>query len=277
MNGTAPRLRVHLGLFLATILSTLFVGYLLSADVGQAAGYSAAIMSILLVHEMGHFLMCRRYRVPATLPYFIPVPLLPFGTMGAVIRMRGQLRSRRSIMDIGAAGPLAGLAVAIPVTLYGLQLSQVLAPGDPGLEGGFRLGDSALFWLATQVSIGTIPEGADVLLHPVALAGWAGFFVTGLNLLPVGQLDGGHIVYAMLGRRAVWVGRIFLAVMVGMTLFYHRGWWAMTALLLVFMRAPHPPASDPEPLDRGRLWLGVVMMILFVATFVPRPIVMEGP
>ncbi|MCK4305095.1 MAG: site-2 protease family protein [Candidatus Eisenbacteria sp.] len=268
-SGTRPRWRLHVGLFAGTIASTFFVGYLMSADIWQAAGYSASIMGILLVHEMGHFVMCLRDRVPATLPYFIPVPLPPFGTMGAVIRMRGLLQSRRSIFDIGAAGPLAGLALAIPVTYVGLKLSQIVLPGDASLEGTIRLGDSILFWLLTRAALGPIGPEADVLLHPVALAGWAGLFVTGLNLLPIGQLDGGHILYALLGRRARWVGMVFLGVMIVLTIFYRRGWWLMTMLLLIFMRREHPPVADMRPLDRRRVLLGILMMIIFLVTFVP--------
>ncbi len=272
------RLGLHLGLFLATVASTFFVGFLMSGDVGQAAGYSGAIMAILLLHEMGHFVMCLRYRVPATLPFFIPIPLPPFGTMGAVIRMRGQLRSRRSILDIGAAGPLAGLAVAIPVVYFGLKISTIVFPGDASLEGGLTLGDSILFWLISQAALGPLPPNADILLHPVALAGWAGLLITGINLLPIGQLDGGHILYAMLGERARWPGLIFLVLLTGLTLFVHRGWWLMLVLLVLVMRGGrHPPAEDPAPLDRSRMILGLVMMALFVLTFVPRPITVNGP
>lgn len=270
------RLWLHIGLFLATIASTLFVGYLMSGDLTEAAGYSAAIMGILLLHEMGHFVMCMRYHVPATLPYFIPIPLPPFGTMGAVIRMRGQLRSRRSIFDIGAAGPVAGLALAIPVAFWGLRLSQIVEPGDPSLEGGFRLGDSILFWLISKAAMGAVPTGHEVLLHPIGLAGWAGLFVTGLNLLPVGQLDGGHIVYALLGRRAKWAGIGFLGLLAALTLFYHRGWWPLIVLLL-FMGPRHPPTADPRPLDRRRVLLGMLMIMIFIMTFVPQPIVVDAP
>ena len=128
-----------------------------------------------------------------------------------------------------------------------------------------------------KLALGTIPEGADVILHPVALAGWAGLFVTGLNLLPVGQLDGGHILYAMIGGRARWIGWLFMLVMLALTIFHYRGWWLWTVLLFVFMRRPHPPAMDRRPLTPGRLWLGLLAMILFLITFVPRPFVVTGP
>ena len=277
--GEPPRERLglHIALFAGTILSTLFVGYLMSANLGRAAGYSAAIIGILLTHEMGHFFMCRAHSVRATLPYFVPFPFLPFGTLGAIIRMRGQLRSKNSIFDIGVAGPLAGLAIALPVTFWGLQHSEIITE-VPGSEVGLlQLGDSILFLGIMKLALGTIPEGADVILHPVALAGWAGLFVTGLNLLPVGQLDGGHILYAMIGGRARWIGWLFTLVMLALTIFHYRGWWLWTVLLFVFMRRPHPPAMDRRPLTPGRLWLGLLAMILFLITFVPRPFVVTGP
>jgi membrane-associated protease RseP (regulator of RpoE activity) len=264
-----PRWRLHLALFGATVLSTLWVGFLMSGSLLQAAGYSAAIMGILLVHEMGHFFMCQRYRVSATLPFFIPMPLPPFGTMGAVIRMAGRLRTRRAVFDIGAAGPLAGLVLAIPITYLGLKLSRVVQPTDAELEGTVRLGDSVLFWILTRAALGPLPADSDVMLHPVALAGWAGLFVTGLNLLPIGQLDGGHVLYAMLGRQARWGGRIVLLGLLLLTIFYRRSWWLVTVLLFIFMRTGHPPVADSAPLDGRRLQLGIAMMVIFAITFVP--------
>ncbi len=271
------RLRLHLILFAATVASTTFVGFYFAGTWGGALGYSAAILSILLFHEMGHFVLCLRYRVPATLPYFIPIPALPFGTMGAVIRMRGQLRSRQSIFDIGAAGPLAGLAVAVPLLYWGLQQSTMVPVGELDAQGGFRLGESLLFrWIA---SLALPDPGTDmeILLHPVAMAGWAGLFVTGLNLLPIGQLDGGHILYALLGDRARWVGRAFLLFLIALTLFVHRGWWPLILLLLFFIRTGHPPPVDPRPLDQKRTLLGLFMVALFILTFVPRPLEWVGP
>jgi membrane-associated protease RseP (regulator of RpoE activity) len=266
---------LHLGLFAATVASTLFVGYLMSGNLWQAAGYSGAIMSILLLHEMGHYVMCLRYRVPATLPYFIPVPLPPFGTMGAVIRMKGLLKSRRSVFDVGVAGPLVGLAAAVPITCWGLRISEVVEHGEMA-TGGWRLGESLLFSLLVRTSLGAVPADADILLHPVAMAGWAGLFVTGLNLLPIGQLDGGHILYGMLGRRARWVGLALIGLLGVLTLFYHRAWWPLLMLLL-FVGPGHPPVPVSGPLDRQRMLLGFLVMALFLATFVPRPIVLEMP
>lgn len=271
------RWRLHIILFLATVACTTYVGLYFAGTWLGALGYSAAIISILLCHEMGHFVLCLHYRVPATLPYFIPMPALPFGTMGAVIRMSGQLRSRQSILDIGAAGPIAGLVVAAPLLFWGLAHSNIVSEDLLGTRGGFRLGESLLFHLVARIAVGEIPEGSELILHPVAMAGWAGFFVTGLNLLPIGQLDGGHILYAVLGRRARLVGLVFLVLLGVLTLFWHRGWWPLLLLLLFFVRTGHPPPADPRPLDRGRVYLGLSMMVLFVLTFVPRPIEWVGP
>ncbi len=275
----APRRRWRLAvyLFLGTVASTFVANYIWSVDVGRALGYSAAIMSILLLHEMGHFLMCLRYGVPATPPYFIPLPLPPFGTLGAVILMPPRQRSLRSILDIGAAGPLAGLVVAIPVAYLGLKLSTVVDAGELELEGGIRLGDSILFWLISRVALGDLPATGEIILHPVALAGWAGLFLTGLNLLPIGQLDGGHIVYALLGRRARYVGWAFFGLFALWTALVHHGWWLMLLLLLLVLRRGHPPALDPRPLGRGRVAVGVLLLIIFVLTFVPRPLVLLEP
>jgi membrane-associated protease RseP (regulator of RpoE activity) len=276
-RGPRRRWRLAGTLFGATVGSTLLAGYLMSGNIGQAAGYSAAIMTILLLHEMGHFLMCMRYHVPATPPYFIPMPLTPFGTMGALILMPPSQRSLRSILDIGAAGPLAGLVVAVPVAYLGLKLSQVLPAGANAPAGGLQLGDSVLFWLLSRAAHGSLPSGAQILLHPVGLAGWAGLFVTGHNLLPIGQLDGGHVMYALLGPRARYVGYAFMAAFALWTIFAHHGWWLMLVLLLLLLHRGHPPALDPRPLDRRRIAVGVFRMIVFVLTFVPRPIVIIEP
>ena len=169
--------------------------------------YMASLMGILVCHEMGHYAMARRNRVAASLPYFIPVPskLAPIGTMGAVILMRGRIRSRNALMEVGAAGPLAGMAVAIPVVLIGLYLS----PVEPIPEAGFAEGSSILYAALKMIAVGPIPEGRDVILHPMAWAGWIGLLVTMINLLPIGQLDGGHVAYALWGEAHGRISRLF--------------------------------------------------------------------
>jgi membrane-associated protease RseP (regulator of RpoE activity) len=212
--------RTNAWLFVATVAS-VFITWMLVHEGPTRAGalaalqYTAALMAILLAHEFGHFVFARIHRVDASLPYFIPLPLLsPFGTMGAVIRMRSVIPTRLALLDIGAAGPLAGLALAIPLYAWGVAHSTLVAlDGSSGelIElGGSLLLRSLDRWFAPPV-----PEGMDVLLSPVAFAGWAGMFVTMINLLPIGQLDGGHVAYALFGRRqntiAQWVHRSMLA------------------------------------------------------------------
>ncbi|HEX8789988.1 MAG TPA: site-2 protease family protein [Polyangiaceae bacterium] len=219
--GGAPRVawRTNAWLFLATVASCLVTQW--PTDRGwhaaalQAAGYTVALLAILLCHEFGHYIAARIHRVDASLPYFIPLPILsPFGTMGAVIRMRSVIPTRRALLDIGAAGPLAGLVVAIPVYIWGIAHSKVIAPD---LSGGnvMEFGESLLTKLIEHVFGPSVPEGMDIELSPVAFAGWAGMFVTMINLLPVGQLDGGHVAYSLFGPRqnriAQWVHRSMLA------------------------------------------------------------------
>jgi membrane-associated protease RseP (regulator of RpoE activity) len=200
-----PGLRTNALLFLATVVTTIMAGALQSkgaeafdslASLLSGVPFSAALLGILLAHEMGHYLTSRHYGVPASLPYFIPVPTI-IGTMGAVIRMRAMIRDRKILFDIGIAGPLAGLVVAVPATLIGLKLSQVIEVGSTA--GGIELGDSLLFMALTSWVFGPLADTQTVLLHPVAFAGWLGFFLTSLNLLPMGQLDGGHVTYGIFG------------------------------------------------------------------------------
>jgi len=215
----SPRLRVNIILFLSTVVTTIMAGALQAQGPEAFASFrnllsgvpfSAALLGILLAHEMGHYFTSRYYKVPASLPYFIPVPTI-IGTMGAVIRMRAVIRDRRVLFDIGIAGPLAGLFVAVPATWIGLHYSEVIEIGSTA--GGIELGDSLLFMGLIKWVFGSLGENQTVLLHPVAFAGWIGFFVTSLNLLPMGQLDGGHVTYGILGLHHRFVSRgMFLAL-----------------------------------------------------------------
>lgn len=270
---TPPSPRLILGhtsdhLFLA---GALFVLTLAATWFTWGPLYSVAIMVILLCHEMGHYLMCRRYRVRSTLPLFIPMPFIsPFGTMGAIILMRQRIASRRAVFDIGIAGPLAGLVPALAACFIGLAASSVVPTPPPGFSG-LRLGDSLLFALLQRVTHPSMGPGTELMLHPVAYAGWAGLFVTALNLLPVGQLDGGHVVYGLLGRRARWISLALLLGMAALAVTYPQ-WWVLVALLLLFGFRGHPPAADERvPLDRRRQLLGLFAMLVFVLAFTPRP------
>ncbi len=210
--------RTNALLFLATVAS-VFVTWMMHeaptrAGVLHAVAYTASLLAILLAHEFGHYIAARIHRVDASLPYFIPLPLVsPFGTMGAVIRMRTVIPTRRALLDIGAAGPLAGLALAIPLYAWGVAHSQLVAL-DGSTDDMMQLGNSLLLRLLDRGFAPFVPEGMDVLLSPVAFAGWVGMFVTMINLLPVGQLDGGHVAYALFGtkqnRVAQWVHRSML-------------------------------------------------------------------
>ena len=249
------------GLFLATCASTWLTGGPL---------YAIGIMTILLFHEFGHYLTCRKYRVPASLPLFLPLPLLsPFGTLGAIIRMRAPVRDRKTLFDIGIAGPLAGILPALVATVVGLRLSAAIDPEELGAS--MQLGGSLLFHALETWFFGGRPEGTEVLLHPLAFAGWAGLFVTALNLIPVGQLDGGHVAYGLFGRRAVALSYV-LAIGFAVAGFWFPGWWVFLALLLL-LRLRHPPTRDERiPLSRSRVALGVFALLFFVLSFVPRPI-----
>lgn len=252
---------LHGGLFALTIVSTMLVGGPL---------YGLAIVLILLAHEMGHYLAARHYRVPATLPYFIPMPLTVFGTMGAVIRMDSVGQDRKVLFDIGVAGPIAGLVLSLPACLIGLSMSRVVETTQIGANH-ISLGSSLLFQWFQDLQFGHVPEGRDVLLHPVAFAGWAGLFVTALNLLPIGQLDGGHVVYALLGRRSRWLSLAVTAGFLAMAIFVSPTWLLMAVLLLVFGIRHPPTGDDTVPIDRGRRLIGVALMIVLVLAFTPKP------
>lgn len=257
----SDRPHINAILFVLTFLSTWFAG---------GIWYATAIVSILLAHEMGHYLMCRRYGIRATLPFFIPFPLNPFGTLGAVIRMESRIPSRKALFDVGVAGPLAGLVVTIPAMLIGLKLSEIRPLTSDVV--GLSLGESVLFSVIADWLKGVPPEGHDIFLHPLAFAGWTGLFVTALNLLPIGQLDGGHIVYAILGGRSRYV---FLGALIGfiaICAFVFWGWFVMV-LLLLFFGYRHPPTLDDRPLDTRRQVLGLFTFVIFILSFTPKPFI----
>ncbi len=254
----------------------LFCLTLVTTTLANGPFYGACVVGILLVHEMGHYLMCRRYRVPSTLPYFIPLPpqISFLGTLGAVIRMRLRTGERRVLYDIGIAGPLAGFVVAVPVTMIGLGLSHVSA--TPSTASGLMLGESILFRFLERLVLGRLAVDAVVMLHPVALAGWTGLFVTGLNLIPIGMLDGGHVSYGLLGRRAIRLAIAAMTGLAGLAVFVFPGWFLWLGLLLL-LGIRHPASSLPSaPIDRGRIVLGIATLILFVLCFVPRPFALHS-
>lgn len=291
-------------LFLLTIVSTLFTFALTNGLIPENAGiggwirgtlsawtYTVPLMAILLTHEFGHYIAAKIHGVPASLPHFIPLPLLsPFGTMGAVIGMRGRIESRNALLDIGAAGPLAGILVAIPVILFGLKTS----PVNPIPEDGIQEGQCLLYYALKRIAIGPIPDGHDVFLNGPAFAGWVGLFVTMLNLVPVGQLDGGHIAYALFDKKQNHYAKIIHFSMLGMVLvnlarflppalkgqstigdaignsMSWAVWFVLVHILGRLGGRDHPP-TEPGELSPKRRIIAVLSLVLFVLLFMPTP------
>ncbi|KAA3656717.1 MAG: site-2 protease family protein [Calditrichaeota bacterium] len=259
-------------LFILTALSTFSAGIYLHGTYTAGLWYSFGIMSILYSHEMGHYLMCKRYGIPATLPYFIPVPppLNPFGTMGAVIRMQGRMADRKMLFDIGGGGPLAGLVLVIPFLYWGLTMS-TFVPETDSAQPGLYLGESLLFKGIAWLVIGENPGNFDIFLHPLAYAGWAGLFVTALNLLPIGQLDGGHVVYALFGRKTRLIYPVSIAAFTLLCIHFYLP-WIVLLIILVWVGSTHPPTlDDTPPLDLKRRLIAWFLFIVFVLSFTPRP------
>lgn len=231
--------------------------------------YSFVLLGILLSHEMGHFLSARYYRIDATLPFFIPFPTL-IGTLGAFIKIKSPITRKRQLFDIGVAGPLTGFVLAVPALIIGLFLSKAVAPLSR--EGGVFLGEPLLLKLAGSMIFKGAPPESDLILHPVAFAGWVGVLVTALNLFPIGQLDGGHVFYALLGKKSLRYSRYILAAFVLMGIFFWAGWF-LWAVLIGFLGLKHPQIIDESaPLSPRRKWIAVCILIIFILSFIPDPI-----
>jgi len=267
--------KVNLILFILTVLSTLFVGTLHAGknpfsnllNLVYGIPFSASLIAILGSHELGHYVLSRVHGVRSTLPYFIPVPHPLVGTLGAFIKIKSPIPSRRALLDIGAAGPLTGFIVAIPITLIGLKLSTVVSVSH---AGGLYLGEPIILKILSFIAGIHVPQGKDLYLHPMAFAGWIGFFVTGLNLIPIGQLDGGHIAYALFGADHKKIAYASLFALAGLG-FLWAGWWTW-AILVMILGIRHPaPLNEVSRLDRKRVVIGIVSFIVFVLTFIPRP------
>lgn len=314
-ESKAPNKNVNLILFVLTLLSVLFTGAMygyegeapedLLATLGMmlknlGAGWPFAIsmLAILAAHEFGHYLVGRYHKTEVTLPYFIPLPFSLLGTMGAFIQIKSPPRNRRVLLDIAIAGPLAGLVVAVPVLLLGLYLSDVgRIQGQGLLEGNSILYLLAKFmvkrqWLPQPLTYGGLPPllywlryvftgmpiplgGMDVQLHPVAWAGWAGLLVTAMNLIPAGQLDGGHILYVLLGKRVKKIFPFLLAAVALMGMVWN-GWLLWAFLLFIFGRVNAEPLDQVTPLDTRRKVVAVLMLIVFLLVFTPVPLVYYG-
>src|SRR5262245_19060354 len=236
--------------------------------------YSVSILAILGAHEFGHYYACRYYGVDASLPYFLPVPFLLTGTLGAFIRIRQQIPTKRALFDIGIAGPIAGFVVVIPVLMVGMYLSRVIEV-PKNFEGTvYELGEPLLFKAAAWLTFGPVPEGYTVNMHPVAFAAWFGMLATTLNLFPIGQTDGGHVSYAVLGRYSTILSFGTLACLVGLS-FVSMSWIVWTVLMaamLIVIGPRHPRTIDEHvPLDRARMWLAAFALVMFALCFSPVP------
>lgn len=231
----------------------------------RGLAYMAAVMAVLTAHEAGHFIAARLHRIPATLPFFIPVPILLTGTLGAVIGMEGARANRRQLFDIALAGPLAGLAVALPLVAYGL-----LAGGGPDADNPFAMPPLAR-WLQGVVRP-DLPAASSVAPNWALMAGWVGLLVTGLNLIPLSQLDGGHICRAVFGPRGDWVARTVLLASMAAVVVAGRYNWVVMLVLVTLMGVDHPPIRDEHrPLGVWRTVLGLTAFLIPLVTFMPEP------
>jgi membrane-associated protease RseP (regulator of RpoE activity) len=269
--------RINLVLFFLTILTTLFAGAMMEGvnplarpmELVKGIPFSFTLMLILGTHEFGHYYFARKHRVEATLPYFIPAPTF-IGTFGAFIKIKSPIYHKDALLQIGAAGPIAGFLVAVPALIIGLSYSEVVDLTSSSV--GIILGDSLLMKLLTSVIYPGLGENQDILLHPMAFAGWIGLLVTMLNLLPIGQLDGGHVAYAMLGRKHDLVAKVAFLALIPLSLF-SINWLVWGVLILVLMRTTrHPPVYNvDEPLSRNNRIIGYVCLAIFVLCFIPAP------
>lgn len=290
---SVSRWALHVGLFVLTLFTTTIVGVVLTQgfvnnrplDLDQYVNifpvlqarplllldglpFSLALMTILLAHELGHYFACRYYQIDASLPYFLPFPS-PIGTIGAFIRIRSPIYTRRALFDVGIAGPLAGFVVLLPVLVIGMACSKV-SPGI-GNQGDMIFGVPAIQRIIEWMVFPGVAS-ADIYLHTVARAAWVGTLATALNLLPIGQLDGGHILYSFVGRWHKLLSRIFVLALVPLA-FFARSWsWLVWAALLFFFALRHPVICDVSKMDRNRVVLGIAALVIFLLTFTVVPI-----
>jgi len=263
-------------LFLLTVITTLLAGAIMNQVnpfshpllIFKGASFAIPLLLILTFHEFGHYIESKINGIKVSLPYFIPGPTL-FGTFGAVIRSKSPFRTRRDLLDVGAAGPIAGFVIAVIVIIIGLSHSQIVEeiPGE-----GLILGESLIFKFLSWMVLKDVPQGHTVLLNPTAFAGWAGILVTMLNLLPIGQLDGGHIMYALLGKNQRKVATVATLSLIPLGFFLWEGWFVWVVLVLL-IKIGHPPTlNDQVALDTKRKVIGWLAMFIFILSFIPVPI-----
>jgi membrane-associated protease RseP (regulator of RpoE activity) len=243
-------------------------------DYSAGMTYMLAVMAILLAHELGHFLQAVRYRIPASLPYFIPMPLMPLGTMGAVIGMEGSRANRKQLFDIGLTGPLAGLVVAIPIAWYGIKIAEPYY----GPPASLTFSDPLIFQWMTRALHPDLPVNQVYQWNPYYMAGWVGMLITGLNMLPISQLDGGHTAYTLFGRKAHWLARAVVATGVASMVWNQQFQYGAMLLMVMFIGLDHPPTSDDAvPLGRVRTVVGLASLLIPIFCFAPVPISVSGP
>ncbi|MGB2955421.1 MAG: site-2 protease family protein [Anaerolineales bacterium] len=311
-----PKNRVNLILFLITFASIIFSGIITSytgpktldfsiiwahvkVNLGQSIAFAVSLLSILTAHEFGHYFAARIHNTKVTLPFFIPFPISPFGTMGAFIRLLEPPKNKRVLLDIGLAGPIGGLVIAIPVLVYGLNLSTIVNlpsvfPDDFMFEGNsilylslkylvhgsllpeplsFQGIHPVIYWIRYFFTSLPLPYGGtDVSIHPVAWAGWAGLLITSLNLLPAGQLDGGHLIYSLFGDKLKWVRPVILGSLIILG-FMWSGWWLWAFLILFLGQIRAEPLDEITELDPRRKLLARIGLIIFFLVFSPVPLI----
>ena len=272
--------RVHWILFLLTVFTTLLAGAIMEGaqildnplDLIKGVPFSFTLMFILGTHEFGHYYYAQKHKVEASLPFFIPAPpfLFLIGTFGAFIKIKSPIYRKDALLQIGAAGPIAGFIIAVPALILGLLLSDIVEKSD--IQGALILGDSILMKILTWVTHPDLMESQDIMLHPIAFAGWIGLLVTMLNLLPIGQLDGGHVAYAMLGEKQKLIGQAAFILLVPLS-FLSINWLVCGLLLLILMRTvKHPPIQDIHiPLSESDKRIGYICLLIFILCFIPAP------
>lgn len=267
---------LHIILFIITFLTTLTAGalqkgvniFIEPSRIIEGLPFACTLMTILLCHELAHYIASKKHHTNATLPYFIPAPSI-IGTFGAFIKMKSPIITRRALVDIGASGPIAGFVVSVIACIVGLNMSEIVSLQQT--DGALRLGDSILFSFLSKMVIGASADNYDIFLHPVAFAGWIGLFVTSLNLIPIGQLDGGHIAFAVLGERHKYLSIVLVIILGTLGIFYWEG-WALWAVLMLILGIKHPPVIYWEiPLNSKRRFIGFLSLIIFIITFIPAP------
>jgi len=275
-----PDYRKHILLFFLTFITTTLAGIMMNGTAPQGSilklltpsyfvtgmPFSLTLMFILLTHEMGHYIASRIHNVSATLPYFIPAPTL-IGTFGAFIKMKSPIYSKKALFDIGAAGPIAGFIVSVPAIIIGLKLSSVTPITT---IHGIKIGSSILVTILAKIFAQTPAPGYDLVIHPIGFAGWIGLFVTSLNLIPIGQLDGGHIAYAVFGEKQQQTTKMILFAIFCLGFFW-KG-WLIWAIIIFFMGRKHPPSQNSyEELDEKRKLIAWGILLIFLITFIPVP------